>query len=234
VNKFIFDVDGTLTPSRGVIDESFSKWLYDFMRENDVYFVTGSDAGKTIEQVGEDIFRKAKYSFNCSGNEVYQLGSLVYKNNWQCPDDLWLWLEDRLYQSVYSPKYGRNFEERTGMLNFSIVGREAIGDQRKEYYEWDKINNEREGLADYINSHWHNITASVGGETGIDIFEKGTDKAQVIKWFKEDDNLIFFGDRIDPSGNDWSLAQAIIDNQMGLCYNVKDYNETWDILKTYG
>lgn len=233
MNKFIFDVDGTLTPSRGVIDESFGKWLYDFMRHNDVYFVTGSDNKKTIEQVGEDIFRKAQYSFNCSGNEVYQLGNIVYKNSWECPDDLWLWLEDRLYQSHYTPKYGRNFEIRTGMLNFSIVGREAIGDQRKKYYEWDQIHNEREGLVDYINSHWPDITASVGGETGIDIFEKGKDKAQIIRWFKPEDSLIFFGDRIDPVGNDWTLAQAIIDNGMGMCYNVKDYKETWDILKTY-
>jgi phosphomannomutase len=234
MNKFIFDIDGTLTPSRGVIDKAFEKWFIDFMKYNDVYFVTGSDSEKTIEQVSEDIFKKAKYSFNCSGNEVYQLGSLIYKNSWKCPDDLWLWLEDQLYQSKYQPKYGKNFEERTGMLNFSIVGREAIGKQRTDYYTWDLINKEREYLAEYINTHWENITCSVGGETGIDIFEKGHDKAQIIKWFDRNDSLIFFGDRIDPNGNDWTLAQSIIDNDMGLCYNVKDYNETWDILKNYG
>ena len=234
MNKFIFDVDGTLTPSRGIMDEKFSAWFFDFMRHNDVYFVTGSDAEKTIEQVAEEIFRKAKYSFNCSGNEVYQIGNLVYKNPWECPDDLWLWLEDQLYQSPYPNKYGRNFEVRTGMLNFSVVGRAAIGEQRKEYYKWDLINREREELAEHINSHWLNVTASVGGETGIDIFEKGKDKSQIIDWFDRDDTLIFFGDRIDPLGNDWTLAQSIIDNYKGMCYNVKDYNETWDILKSYG
>lgn len=234
MNKFIFDVDGTLTPSRRIINEDFARWFYDFMRHNDVYFVTGSDSSKTIEQVGEDIFRKAKYSFNCSGNEVYQLGSIIYKNDWKCPDDLWEWLENELYQSPYEPKYGRNFEVRTGMLNFSIVGRNAVGIQRDQYYKWDLVHKERERLAEYINKHWSNITASVGGETGIDIFKKGTDKSQILKWFNQDDNLIFFGDRIDPLGNDWTLAQAIVDKDMGMCYNVKDYNETWDLLKQYG
>jgi len=233
MNKFIFDVDGTLTPSRGVIDKSFGNWFLDFMKYNDVYFVTGSDSEKTIEQLGEDIFYKAKYSFNCSGNAVFEKGQLIHKSDWSCPDDIWLYLEDELYKSPYPNKYGKNFEPRIGMLNFSIVGRQAVGDQRKSYYEWDIINNERQRLANYINQKWPDVTASVGGETGIDIFPKGKDKAQIIKWFQPDDNLIFFGDRIDPSGNDWTLAQDIVDNDAGTCYNVKDYNETWDILKSY-
>ena len=27
-NNYFFDVDGTLTPSRGVIDPAFKKWFY--------------------------------------------------------------------------------------------------------------------------------------------------------------------------------------------------------------
>ena len=30
VNNFIFDVDGTLTPSRGQIDKTFGDWFLDF------------------------------------------------------------------------------------------------------------------------------------------------------------------------------------------------------------
>jgi len=233
MNKFIFDVDGTLTPSRGVIDEAFGKWFIDFMKYNDVYFVTGSDSEKTIEQLGEEIFEKAKYSFNCSGNAVYEKGQIIHKSDWACPDDIWLYLEDELYKSHYPNKYGKNFEPRIGMLNFSVVGRQAVGEQRKKYYEWDQINNERERIASYINNHWPEVTASVGGETGIDIFPKGKDKAQILEWFSEKDPLIFFGDRIDPSGNDWSVANAIVDNQRGIYYNVSDWTETWNILKNY-
>ena len=50
VDKFIFDVDGTLTPSRQEIDMDFAVFFTDFCAERDVYLVTGSDREKTIEQ----------------------------------------------------------------------------------------------------------------------------------------------------------------------------------------
>ena len=43
INKFIFDVDGTLTPSRGIIDLNFKMFFNTFCLDNDVYLVTGSD-----------------------------------------------------------------------------------------------------------------------------------------------------------------------------------------------
>mgnify|MGYP000686652846 CR=1 FL=1 len=53
---FIFDVDGTLTPSRGEIDHDFAVFFSTFCAENNVYLVTGSDRDKTIEQIGEEIY----------------------------------------------------------------------------------------------------------------------------------------------------------------------------------
>ena len=50
-NKFIFDVDGTLTPSRQQIDSDFAVYFSNFCTINDVYLVTGSDKEKTVEQV---------------------------------------------------------------------------------------------------------------------------------------------------------------------------------------
>ena len=52
-NKFIFDVDGTLTPSRGIIDLEFKAFFNTFCLMNDVYLVTGSDKPKTVEQISE-------------------------------------------------------------------------------------------------------------------------------------------------------------------------------------
>ena len=51
MDKFIFDVDGTLTPSRQEIDMDFAVFFTDFCAENDVYLVTGRDREKRIEQV---------------------------------------------------------------------------------------------------------------------------------------------------------------------------------------
>ena len=227
---YVFDVDGTLTPSRGVIDSAFKTWFLDFAQKHKVCYVTGSDRDKTVEQIGEDLFNIAAYSFNCTGNEIYQNGQLTYASKWTLPDDAWLWLEDELYKSPYRSRYGRHFEQRTGLLNFSIVGRNAQGIERTEYYEWDKNHNERARICNRFNARFPTLQAQIGGETGIDIFEKGRDKSQIL-------NVIygyieFYGDRMDPQGNDKPLADAIIDNNTGVCYNVKNWQETWHILQT--
>ena len=44
--KYIFDVDGTLTPSRQPIMPEFKDWFLDFCKHNEVYIVTGSDYPK--------------------------------------------------------------------------------------------------------------------------------------------------------------------------------------------
>ena len=51
--------------------------------------------------------------------------------------------------------------------------------------------------------------------------------------FIDDEELIFFGDRMDPAGNDYPLSKIILDKGLGKCYNVQDYNETWKLLKQY-
>ena len=45
-----------------------------------------------------------------------------------------------------------------------------------------------------------------------------------------DDKIIFFGDRMDSDGNDYPLALA---NLSGTNHHVRDWQHTWEILKTY-
>lgn len=228
---YVFDIDGTLTPSRGVIDTEFALWFKAFMQAHPVCFVTGSDRDKTVEQIGEELFNLAEYSFNCAGSEVYQHGQSVYTSDWTLPEQAWLWLENELYNSQYTSRYGKHFEQRTGLLNFSVVGRNAGSSQRVAYYEWDKVNNERVKISQRFNKRFPELQAQVGGETGIDIFPKGRDKSQILDWFAVDSQFKFYGDRIDPDGNDFALAKAIVDQGRGQCYNVKDWQETWELLR---
>jgi len=47
MNHFLFDVDGTLTPSRKKINSQFAIWFLYFAQNNPVSLVTGSDNPKT-------------------------------------------------------------------------------------------------------------------------------------------------------------------------------------------
>ena len=60
----IFDVDGTLTPSRDKIDPQFAEWFKQFVTVNTVCLVTGSDRIKTIEQIGEMLFNMCDMAYN--------------------------------------------------------------------------------------------------------------------------------------------------------------------------
>lgn len=227
--KYVFDVDGTLTPSRGIIDPEFKIWFKRFIELYPVSLVTGSDREKTVEQLGEDIVDTVEYCFNCAGNAVYKKGELIYKSDWEMPDDAWQYLENYLYQTKYDRKYGKHFEQRIGLLNFSVVGRNAVGDQRTEYYKWDQTHNERNSLVKIINERWPELQAAAGGETGIDIFKRGCDKAQVLDRLEGD--VSFFGDRTDPDGNDYSLAKRILDENRGWSYNILNWTHTWTCLQ---
>jgi len=232
MKKFIFDVDGTLTPSRGRIDKAFEEWFLDFCTRHDVYLVTGSDNPKTIEQVGESIGNTCKRIYNCSGSDVYEKGKNTYTSEWSLPRDVRIWLQDKLEESSFPLRTGLHIEERPGMVNFSIVGRNATMGERKLYAKYDTENNERNLIAELFEKRFPKIQAKVGGETGIDIFPLGSDKSQILRDFDPNDELHFFGDAMHPAGNDYPLKKIMLDNDLGICYNVRDYVHTWELLKT--
>jgi len=227
--KYVFDVDGTLTPSRRRIDPQFEIWFTRFCRTHEVSIATGSDIEKTREQIGDAVWKSLQYSFNCNCAEIYHSGTVVHRESWQCPDDLWLWLEDYLYKSPYRHRYGRHFENRPGMLNFSVVGRGAYGEERTAYYNWDQMSQERQRLAQEINDRWPDICARVGGETGIDISARGIDKSRVLDWI--DGPITFFGDACGNGGNDAPLADVLRRCDHCVVHSVSSWRDTWNILK---
>ena len=209
MHKFIFDVDGTLTPSRSKMDKSFITFFFDFCRNNDVYLVTGSDKEKTIEQIGEKIYNKCKRVYQCNGNDVWKAEENIRTNEWTLPDLARTFLISCEYESDFSLRTGNHIEERPGMVNFSVVGRNASLYERKQYVAFEEQNGERRKIADAFNTMFPNLSAKVGGETGIDISPKGADKSQIVKDFDKEDTLWFFGDAIYEGGNDYPLAKLV-------------------------
>ena len=233
MKKFIFDVDGTLTPSRKQIDREFWAIFLKFCCANDVYLVTGSDRAKTVEQLGLDICYTAKRVYNCSGSDVYEKDKNVYRDDWELPKKVERFLEDELAYSCFPIRTGLHIERRPGGVNFSILGRgedPSLG--REEYVKWDKERLERQDIAERIRNQFPDLTVALGGQTGLDIGPLGSDKSQILRDFSKDDEIHFFGDRMERGGNDYTLAEAVKERG-GKSYHVKDYKETWELLNKY-
>ena len=225
MKKFIFDIDGTLTPSRKQIDLGFEAFMIKFACSYPVYLVTGSDRKKTIEQIGLDLYNRSKRVYNCAGNDIYERDNLVYRNPWTLPDEAKRFLMDELDYSQFPLKTGNHIDKRPGCINFSILGRNALFEERAIYKEWDEIHNERIDIAHRFNLEFPELFAFVGGETGVDISSKGSDKGQIIRDFSFDDELHFFGDRMDEIGNDYPLAVQV-KKRGGYTYQVKGWEDT--------
>jgi phosphomannomutase len=233
---YVFDVDGTLTESRSHIDLSFKKWLKTWMRNNNVFFVTGSDYQKTVEQVGSDVCLLADGIFNCSGNSITQKNKKIYTSKWSLNDQQITWLNDALQRSMFTNKTGRHIEKRDGLVNFSVVGRNADTAERKQYSEYDRRTKERQKIAEAFNKQFENsgAVAIVAGDTGIDITEAGKDKRQIIKYFMQPDiHVTFVGDSIYLGGNDYPFAEALREHKPNQhkIVSVKGWKDTWKHLR---
>ena len=120
------------------------------------------------------------------------------------------------------------------MCNFSVVGRNATLGERKLYVQHDESTRERNNVAINFKQKFLDIEAVVGGETGIDIYPIGSDKSQILKDFSQDDFIYFFGDRCEPGGNDYPIANAIREGErMGVPFQVDGWKDTWSKLNAY-
>ena len=228
MGKFIFDVDGTLTPSRQKIDIHFLISFSEFVSNNEVYLVTGSDRKKTIEQVTHPLYDSCKRVYNCSGADVYEQDNNVYRDDWELPEDVERFLNDELDYSSFPLRNGNHIERRPGGVNFSILGRDKdpfLG--REEYIKWNERTNERADIADRLRSAFPGLSVALGGQTGLDI-AKG-DKSQILRDFSMEDEIHFFGDMMKEGENDYPLGKAVKERD-GYIFHVKDWKDTESII----
>ena len=178
--NYLFDVDGTLTAARSLIDKDFKKffgeWITKVRGQGDaVFLVTGSDKPKTVEQVGVGLYRHVDGVYQNAGNQLFIRNHLISESEWGMSPHLHLDLLMIVEKSRWAGTANVNLEERTGMVNFSTVGREATPKQREAYYEWDKAHGERKKIAEWLSLRYPRLEFSVGGKVSIDIFPKGKD-----------------------------------------------------------
>ena len=232
---YIFDIDGTLTPSRRRMTEEFAKFFDEWSSKNKYYLVTGSDLDKTKEQLPIAYMDRAEAIFTCCGNQMWRDDELIYDNKFKVPRKLNKLLGTIMSNSQYPHRYGNHIEDRGSMVNFSIVGRDCTQEQREEYFEWDKQSLERKIIVNAIKEKFPDLDAVIGGQISIDIYPKGNDKSQILEHIEKrhpKGEIIFIGDGIENGGNDYPLAE-LMDNIEGCdWYHTKGWEHTKEILES--
>ena len=209
---YIFDMDGTLTPSRREMTPDFEIFFSEWASNHTFFLVSGSNLEKIKEQVPQYILDLSKGVFTCGGNQLWLDNKLSYNHEFKPSDELINYLNDELKNSRYPVRAGNHIEDRGSMLNFSIVGRDCSLDERLDYFKYDVRTEERANIATQIMLKWDNLDAVIGGQISIDITPKGMNKSQVlkeVKKFYQNEEYIFIGDRTMEGGNDYPLAKIM-------------------------
>ena len=233
---YIFDVDGTLTPSRLMMTEKFAKFFDKWSSENKYYLVTGSDLDKTKEQLPIAYIDRAEAIFTCCGNQMWRDDELIYDNKFELTSKLKNSLEVVLMSSQYPYRYGNHIEDRGSMVNFSIVGRNCTQEQREHFFKWDEEKGERKKISIFLKHKFKDLDAVLGGQISIDIYPKGMDKSQIFNIIEQErlvksDEYIFIGDRTEKGGNDYPLAKLMKETDNCKYFQTEGSEQTMEILQ---
>ncbi len=236
-NKMIFvaDMDGTLTPARLPMTSEFAKFFEKFVEKNTFFVVSGSDFKKVQEQMPSNVINKIAGLYCSMGNEFYLQDKLVYQNEFVPEPSLLKKLEEYRKNTKYNGElFGNYIEKRQGMINFSVLGRNCPQEARAAYKKWDDIHGERKKIAAELSAEYPDCDISVGGNISIDIVPHGFGKEQVATKLREKyphEKIIFIGDRTEKGGNDYSLAQKLLEYGNAQVVAVNGPDDTLKFLK---
>tara|TARA_Y100001938_G_C8088388_1_gene433498 strand:- start:1652 stop:2377 length:726 start_codon:yes stop_codon:yes gene_type:complete len=234
---YMFDIDGTLTYPLQKMGTDLTTWFLSWMNNKKVYLVGGSDKNKIDRQIPASVGNRCMGIFSCMGNELWKGGEIVYENSFNPPPQLTEMLISFQMYTKFPVRCkiggrGKIIEHRTGMLNFTTIGRNADEQERLKYYEWDKENGERKLIAEAVEKDFPELEAKVGGQISIDIQPKGYNKSQASKWVREkvDKDIVFIGDKCSPKGNDYDIYIDVLNNG-GKAFETSGPRETMSILE---
>lgn len=213
MSVYVFDMDGTLTPARLPMTAEFAIRFYEWQKTHKSFVATGSDYAEVEEQLPPSIIN-AFHGIYCSmGNILKAQGKIVYQNDFTASPPLLERLEYFRANTAYpGPLFDNYIENRVGMVNFSVLGRNCPYTERERYCAWDKAAHERLNIQKELLSQFPDLDVAVGGSISMDITPKGRGKGQIAQHLRKtypDEKIVFFGDKTFKGGNDYELAEAL-------------------------
>ena len=251
----LFDVDGTLTESRKLVQKTVIESLRELSFVTEIGFLTGSDLEFAKEQLWP-IFADPDLNVNChilpcNGTKYFipnpdSPGHFIEIHN----NNMYSKLGHEKFQLIMKtimkfqaemaemdhdiPFTGHHIQNRDSMINWSPIGRNTVDGDRKQFMSIDKLFGIRkqfhQRFLDTLQQHdIRDVLVKIAGDTSFDIFPDGWDKTYALKHFPECDWDVFFvGDRCSPSGNDWELFNHL--QPLGRSFETSGPEETVEIV----
>ena len=242
----LFDVDGTLTEPRKIIQDDMIFELKEVLKKKvDLGIVGGSDIIKQKEQLNDNI-KLFKWIFSengllsfCDNNEINRQNIKDFLGETNLNNLLNIVLFE-LSKTDNPVKRGTFIEYRNGMINVSPIGRNCSLEERDTFFVADQKYKWREDLIKRIKDKWNNykwynnlnklpnLNFSIGGQISFDIFPDGWDKTYCLNFVKDKyERIIFFGDKTGIGGNDYE----IYNHKLVEGYSVSSPKNTINLLK---
>lgn len=234
----LFDVDGTLTQPMLPIDQEFKQKLLDLRAKYDIGVIGGSNLEKIIYQLGLNIIEELDYVFAENGLIAYHKGKLIGITRLDQVldqneiDKIKQFVHDYIKDLDIPVKRSKFIEIRSGMFNISPIGRDCSYDERVEFQIYDNQHKIRETMIDAMKTEFSylNLEYVIGGMISFDVYPKGWDKSFCMKYIKHYDDIVFFGDKTEPGGNDHTLYKHSKVMGISVC-NWRDTENMLDSLK---
>jgi hypothetical protein len=236
----VFDLDGTLAPSKSSLAPETAALLHNLLGIIKVAVISGGAWAQFEKQLLTDLPQDSCLA-NLSllptcGTKFFQ-----YNGRWTelYSEDLTAEQKKKIMESLdkaeresgyHSKKvWGKVIEDRGSQVTFSALGQQA---PLAEKEGWDADFSKRKKITAILENLIPEFSIRMGGATSIDVTKPGIDKAYGIGKLRDTLHLslkemVYIGDALFPGGNDYPAKQAGV-----VSISVKGPDDTNQVIRT--
>jgi hypothetical protein len=217
----VFDLDGTLAPSKSSLAPKTAALLHDLLGILKVAVISGGAWEQFEKQLLTDLPKDSCLA-NLSLLPTCGTKFLQYNGKWTqlYSEDLTAEQRKKIIDSLnkavdetgYRAKklWGEAIEDRGSQVTFSALGQQA---PLAEKEKWDPDFAKRKKIKAILDKLIPEFSIRMGGATSIDVTKPGIDKAYGIGKLRDTLHLslkemVFIGDALFPGGNDYPAEKA--------------------------
>jgi HAD superfamily hydrolase (TIGR01484 family) len=217
----VFDLDGTLAPSKSALAPQTAALLRDLLAIIQVAVISGGAWAQFEKQLLTDLPQDSVLA-NLSllptcGTKFFQ-----FKGKWEelYSEDLSPEQREKIIDSLDKAAtqagccaariWGDVIEDRGSQVTFSALGQQAPLEEKER---WDPDFEKRKKITTILETLIPEFSIRMGGATSIDITKPGIDKGYGIRKLRDTlhisvDEMVYIGDALFPGGNDYPAEQA--------------------------